>query len=208
MAEAVYYLPAAAEPAPSAQPAEGVYTHSPDHVERSILQLIEIFRKPRNQEWLRTGVGQAQEIEDALWELYNAFDLETGEGPALDFIGNILGERRDSRSDPDFRAALRARILVNNSNGKIEDMIGVLLALDPDMTAIIREFYPAAIRFDVYSDFSGATPQTMARMLRQAKPAGVKLTFVPVDTDDSMIWSSPDVRDNARGWGKDWAGVL
>jgi hypothetical protein len=187
---------------------EGVYAHSPDHVERSVLQLIEIFRKPRNQEWLRTGVGQVQEIEDALWQLYTAFDLDTGVGAALDLVGGILGERRDGRADADYRAALRARILVNQSNGRIEDMIAVLLALDPAAIIQDREVYPAGIRFEVRSTFAGASERTMARMLRQAKPAGVRLTFVPVNTADTMIWSSPAGEWSTRGWGADWAGVL
>lgn len=192
--------------APVVAAVEGVYAHSPDHVERSILQLIEIFRKPRNQEWLRTGIGQAQEVEDALWQLFNAFDLDSGEGAALDLIGGILGERRDDRVDADFRAALRARILVNQSNGRIEDLIGILESLLPANTGInISEFYPASLRIEVYDTFSGATVNTVARLLRQAKPAGVGLTFVAVDTDDTMIWSSPAGPDVTNGWGANWA---
>jgi hypothetical protein len=191
---------------------EGTYGHSPDHVERSILQLIEVFRKPRNQEWLRTSVGQVQEIEDALWQLFNAFDLETGEGAVLDLIGNLLGERRDSRLDPDFRAALRARILVNQSDGRVEDMLAVLVALVPALEGsddiLVSELHPAGIHFEVLADLAGVEPTTIARMLRQAKPAGVRLTMVVGDTADTMIWRSPAGADIPNGWGAKWARLL
>ncbi len=208
MSEAEYQLPSASsQPAP-AEPTDGVYTYSPDHVERGIGQLIEVFRKPRNMTWLSVGIGQIQEVEDALWQLYNGFDVDTAEGQALDFLGTVVGEARNGRVDDDYRAAVRARTLVNQSDGTVEDMIAVLLALDPNMAATIQEFYPAAIRFDVISTFAGVTPETMARMLRQSKPAGVRLTFVPVDSDDSMIWSGVAGEYPDNGWGSDWSGVL
>jgi hypothetical protein len=191
---------------------EGTYGHSPDHVERSILQLIEVFRKPRNQEWLRTSVGQVQEIEDALWQLFNAFDLETGEGAVLDLIGNLLGERRDGRLDPDFRAALRARILVNQSDGHLESMLAVLVALVPSLAGsddvLVSELYPAGVHFEILAALDGVEPATIARMLRQAKPAGVKLSLTVGDTAETMIWRSPAGADAINGWGAKWARLL
>lgn len=207
MSEAIYLVPTPAPPLVEAV-TDGVYTYSPDHVERGIGQLIEVFRKPRNMSWLSSGIGQIQEIEDALWQLNNGFDVDFAEGQALDFLGTVVGEARYGRLDADYRAAVRARVLVNQSDGTIEDMLAVLLALDPAMHATVQEFYPAAVRFDVISAFSGASPETMARMLRQAKPAGVRLTFVPVDSDDSMIWSGVAGEYPDNGWGSDWSGVL
>ncbi len=192
---------------PAPEQLDGVYVYSADHVERSINQLIEVFRKQRNATWLSATVGQIQEVEDALWQLNEGFDVDTAEGQALDFLGTVVGEARNGRLDGDYRAAVRARILVNQSDGTIDDMLQVLLALDPSMTAIVREFYPAAIRFDVTSTFAGASAETMARMLRQSKPAGVRLTFVPIDSDDSMIWHAAGP-DPVNGWGADWAGTL
>jgi hypothetical protein len=191
---------------------EGTYGHSPDHVERSILQLIEVFRKPRNQEWLRTGVGQVQEVEDALWQLFNAFDLETGEGAVLDLIGNLLGERRDGRLDADFRAALRARILVNQSDGRLESMLAVLVALVPSLegsdNVTVEEQYPAGLRFEILAALDGVEPATIVRMLRQAKPAGVRLNLTVGDTATTMIWKTTPGTDPVNGWGANWARLL
>ncbi|MEY4507972.1 MAG: Shewanella sp [Pseudomonadota bacterium] len=208
MAEAIYTLPETPAPALAAADAEGTYTYNGQHAEQMAANLIEFFRKPRNKALMRVVGGQVQDVEDVLWQLYNAFDVDNATGAALDFLGLVVGERRDDRGDENFRAAVRARILVNLSNGRVEDMIAVLLALDPDMQATIIELYPAAVRFDVISTFAGASAETMARMLRQAKPAGVRLTFVPVDSDDTMIWSSPGAPAPLHGWGEDWAGAL
>jgi hypothetical protein len=191
---------------------EGTYGHSPDHVDRSILQLIEVFRKPRNREWLRTGVGQVQEAEDALWQLYNAFDLETAEGVVLDLIGNILNERRDGRLDPDFRAALRARVLVNQSDGSLEAMLAVLVALVPSLedagSVTVEEQYPAGLRFEILADLAGVSPTTISRMMRQAKPAGVRLSITVADLADVMVWKTIPGTDLTNGWGAKWARLV
>jgi hypothetical protein len=209
VAEAIYTLPEPPlEPAPLPSEGEGTYVYNGEHAEQAARQLIEFFRKPRNMEIMRIIGGQVQDLEDTVAQLMVAFDLERATGVVLDLIGGIVGELRGNRENADYRAAVRARILVNSSNGRIEDMIAVLLALDPEMHATIQEFYPAAIRFDVISDFSGASAETMAFMLRQAKPAGVRLTFVPVDSDDTMLWSGTGDEYPDNGWGSDWAGFL
>lgn len=187
--------------------AEGEFTKVEDHAEQMVAHLIEYFRKPRNSEIVRQVGSQVQDIENVIWQLFEAFDVDNATGATLDLLGAIVGERRDDRLDPDFRAAVRARILVNSSDGTIEDMLAVIKALAPSSAAKVWETYPAAIRFDVYDAFSGASPETMARMLRQAKPAGVRFTFIPVDTDETMIWGTSGA-DLVNGWGADWAGVL
>jgi hypothetical protein len=205
--EAIYTLPEAA-PAPVVADTEGTYVYNDQHAEQAVANLIEFFRKPRSSEIMRIVGGQVQDVEDAIWQLYTAFDMNTATGMTLDLLGGVVGEARANRTDDDYRAAVRARILVNRSNGRLEDMLAVLVALLPDNTGIVvHEFYPASIRFDVFDAFAGATAETVARMLRQSKPAGVKLTFVPVDTDTTMIWHAAGP-DATNGWGANWGGVL
>lgn len=209
--EAIFFPPDTTPPPPVVVvDTDGTYVYSGDHVERAVAQLIEIFRKPRNGEWLAVTVGQVQELEDALWSLLTAFDLDADStaGAQLDLIGKIVGERRGALTDVQYRPALRARILTNSSNGRIEDLIGIIKALVPSATLgdiHIVEHYPAALTIELYDDFTGALPETIARMLRQAKPAGVRLNFVPVNTGETLIWRSPAGSDAVNGWGAKWA---
>lgn len=206
--EAIFTLPDAPEPAPAAPELEGQYLYSGEHAEQMVQHLIEFFRKPRSSALMRSVGGHLQDFEDAAWAMYNALDVDTAVGHWLDLLGAIVGERRDGREDDDYRGAVRARILVNLSNGRLEDMLRVLLAMLPDATVIDAEYYPAALRFDIYDAFTGTQPATVARMLRQAKPAGVRLDVVVVDQDSTMIWSSPEGADLVNGWGADWARLV
>ncbi len=205
--QVVYTLPAEPE-APASPETEGTYVYNPAHAEEMAQHLIEFFRKPRNMEMMRSVGGHLQDVEDAIFAMFSAFDVDSAVGVQLDLLGKLVGERRDGRVEDDYRAAVRTRILVNLSNGRLEDMLAVLRSLLPNAASIVAtDLYPAHIRFDVVDDFDGASPATVARLLRQAKPAGVRLTFVPVDLSDTMIWGQSPA-DDARGWGQDWAGVF
>lgn len=209
--EAIFTLPAdeTVVNLPEPEVVEGVYVYNGEHAQQAVDHLIQWFRRPRNSEYLRVVCGQGQAIEDVLWQLNTAFDVDNALGDQLNLLGKIVGELRGGRDDEDFRAAVRTRILVNSSNGRIEDLIAIILSLTPDATSIrITELWPAKLRIEVYDDFAGASPPTVARLLRQAKPAGVGLLFVPVDIGETMIWRSPAGPDTVNGWGAKWARAL
>lgn len=52
---------------------------------------------------------QADALEAALWEIFESLNLETAIGPALDFIGAVLGvERKPGETDEAYRARIYA----------------------------------------------------------------------------------------------------
>lgn len=195
-------------PATPAPDTEGTYEYIGDHAEQMVGHLIEFFRKPRHSALMRAVGGHLQDVEDTAWALSQVFDVDTAVGHWLDLLGAVVGELRDGREDEDYRGAVRARILVNLSNGKMDDMLAVLVAMLPDSTTKTAEHYPAAVRFDVYDSFTGTQPATVARMLRQSKPAGVRMDIVVVDIDSTMIWRSPAGTDTVNGWGANWARLV
>ncbi len=199
--QVVYTLPEAGEQAAPQPVPEGVYVHNPNMVDEASELWIEFFRKPRWLELTDILVGEVQELEDAYWDMHLAFDVDTAEGHQLDLLGKRVGELRDGRVDDDYRAAVRTRILVNSSDGKLDQLYAIILSMLPDATVRAWEFYPAKLRLDVYDSFAGATPTTVARLVRQAKAGGVGLIFVAVDTDETLIWGKPA----PNGWGAKWA---
>jgi hypothetical protein len=117
---------------------------------------------------------QVQEIEDANWAHHNAFDVDTAVGEQLDFLGKQVGERRDDRTDDAYRAAVRVRILVNLSNGRLEELIAIALGISPTAVLVVRELYPATVSIEP-DTLGSATLQQAYRLLKKAKPAGVRL---------------------------------
>ncbi len=191
--EAIYLLPDGA-PAPPGPQQEGLYVYSPDHAERMVNRLIEIFRKPRNSAYLRYGPGaQIQEIEDVLWDIYQSFDLETAENTALDFLGAVVGELRRGRDDTAYRTAINVRLLVNRSNGSIEEMLAILVLADPSLVMSLREYWPASLVFRWQSAFTALSSADMYYLVRQAKPAGVMLHAIIRPASGGFRWSTTAV---------------
>jgi hypothetical protein len=185
--------------------------HNLAHAAEAISHLIEFFRKgPRNQVVLQAIGAQIQELEDAFWDLLSAFDLASAVGVQLDTLGKILGERRGGRADEDYRAALRVRILVNSSDGKIEQLYTIILGMLPDAVASITEYQLPGLVVQVLADFSDVSVVTVAAMLRQAKAGGVRLDLVAVDSSHALIWGADTAyaADATHGWGSDTDSTL
>jgi hypothetical protein len=189
---------AAAEP-----DVDGPLAHKTDHSAVAVSRLIDHFRKPRWSALLSAICDEYQLCEDALFQILAAFDVDTAVGEQLDFLGKQVGERRDNRVDNDYRAAVRARMLVNRSSGKVEELYAIVLALFPDALASITEFFPASIVVDITADLGGVTLQTVATLLRQAKLGGVRLDVTLADTATSFLWAATDEADLDNGWGSD-----
>lgn len=173
MAEATYTLPSSpAAPAPA--DTEGTYVHNDAMVEEAVGLLIEWFRKPRWVALLQSMVGEIQEAEDAVYAVLSALDLDTAVDDVLDKFGRLVGELRQGRSNDDYRAAVRVRILVNSSDGKLEQLIAIARGLVPTAVVSVQELYPAALRM-YFSTLGTVSFRTVERLLHQAKPAGVRL---------------------------------
>lgn len=80
--------------------------------------------------------GPAQDVEDAMFDLFVYRAADTAFGDQLDALGNLVGQERGGLSDDDYRRFIRARVMANRSRGNIEDMIRVmnLVINDPAVT--------------------------------------------------------------------------
>lgn len=191
-----------------ASPAEETeaLAHNPEHVEQAIAHLIEFFRNgPRNQALVRAICEQLQDLEDVFYDLYSKTFLSTAEGVQLDQLGEIVGEARQDRTDSQYRASIRIRVLVNRSSGKCEELIEIcrrFVADDPTPVIIAQDVYPAAIHVEVQALFSGL-PYDLQRLLRKAKSAGVRLEAVMVDRATAFIWDerTDGATADTYGWG-------
>lgn len=177
MSDFVFGIADATPPTTPVDETDGVYEQNLEHAEQAVGHLIEFFRRgPRNQLLVAAVMEQVQELEDQLWALANAFDLDDAVGDQLDILGRLNGEPRGNRTDDEYRAAIRVRILVNRSDGQVEQLIDILDAIDPTCTVHVAEGYPASLSISV-DNISTGTFADVNRMMQQAKPAGVRLHF-------------------------------
>ncbi len=189
---------------------EGTYTLNEQHVLEGVNHLIEFFRNgPRNRAALEAALEEFQELEDALWELYSAFDPDTATGNALLLVGKLVGEPQLGRDDDEYRAAILVRVLVNACDGKAEQLYEIAINMldwqeGVDFTVALTEYYPATINVEYQGSLGAVTLQNIFSMLKQAKGGGVKLGVTLVEDvgvdEFGAIWAEADGVDLARGW--------
>jgi hypothetical protein len=118
----------------------------------------------------------AQLLEDAMLGLSSDALFGNATGEMLDRYGAILGEPRGEFDDVTYRRLIAARGLANQSQGTVDEMIGILQLLAPaGATVEHQNVYPASCLFTVISK-SPPSAQYLERVgviMRVAKPAGV-----------------------------------
>ena len=176
------------------EPDRTALAHVTDHVEGGKALLTTVFRKPVIQALLASWLKQVQALEDATWQVYNAFGLDDAVGAQLDAIGSVVGlAQGDIATDALYRRALRGWILANRSRGDgdtINELVDAVLAGDAfDLEA----WQPAAFLVTAAEPVAiGAA--LLATMLRRAAADGVKAQLVaPLRAgDETFAFSSSD----------------
>lgn len=132
-----------------------------------------------------------QGIRDGAYQISEGYDIETAEGVQLDVLGENLNVERQERSDEEYRDAIKARILINNSKGTSSDFIRMLKLVlgDIEFTVIENPSAPAQVQVIIYS------PQNVINeeLVNDITPCGVKGLFLGNPYDDKQIFQLGDV---------------
>lgn len=149
------------------------------HADR-VSRLIEQWQdKPDLVSILRSYLAQAQDIEDALFEIINERDLDSAVGVQLDTLGRLVKQPRTTSDDARFRTSIRARIAINRSNGTAEDLIKVASLLLSEFGELfkLRDEPPAQLRLTVADPLQSTDADLAALLLDEADCGGVRLMF-------------------------------
>lgn len=168
------------------------------HALKGISRFIEQYKeKPRMEQWARSYLIEIQALEDAFWQIYTMRWIDSATGEQLVVLGEIVGQYNPGLSEENYRVLIRARIAVNRSNGRPDELIDILALLSESFAepAVIMlvEGLTADYTLNLISDIGSIDPDIVfGLMLDHADPAGVAANFVfGFDTtDDLFIWSS------------------
>lgn len=165
-----------------------------NHTERMLDRLPAFMRdKPRVEAVIRAFGVQVQIIEQFFWDLFYYAMIDNAEDHALDLLGAVVREARQGWEDAEYRRYIRARIRVNKSDGKIEQLIKIarlLYGLTDDQVSYesggaafryvqAREYYPAALEIELGFNADYLDNEYVNRgFLQKAKAGGVSLHFV------------------------------
>lgn len=129
-----------------------ITTHNTDALARLLYQ----YKDSANIKSFLTAIfgTQVQELEDAIYSIFSALDIQNVEGDQLDQVGTIVGQERYGVDDVEYRIRLLARIGKNVSEGDIERVISVWRLFSPmSVETHLVEHFPAEVA--IYSDSFG-----------------------------------------------------
>lgn len=149
-----------------------------------------------------------QDIESAVYATYQSRLLDQATGAQLDLLGKIVGQPRGNFSDTDYRPLIRARILVNRSDGTSRAITEIVAAMirGSSVTATYVDTYDFKWQvsfFDILASFSYAVVDAWAVLLRQAKAlgSGSDIIYSGTTTDHALIWCAvSDINITTSQW--------
>lgn len=163
------------------------FTPITDHVAEALALLLEQYKEqPRLEALLTSYIAEAQYLEDTAVDVYLLRALAVATDAQLDTLGAIVGEMRNGRTDASFRRTIRVRILINNSDGRTEQLIVIADLFeaigDGGGSVEVRDYPPASILVVLHDATLAEDPAETAIRLRLAKGGGIGLQLVHLPT--------------------------
>jgi len=136
---------------------------------------------------IQSLAAQIQNLENATWDTGTLRRLDVATVAQLDSIGEIVGETRQGKSDPEYKTAIIAKIHMNASCGEPERLIAAIKTLTGATIVVYREMFPASVYINFESD---TVVNQLYNYIQRLCPAGVQLLLVQSDDDDAFMFAS------------------
>lgn len=150
-----------------------------EHVVLAISRLMEQRKTAENlQALITSSCNQAQEVEQVLQQLLEQRGLDYATGESLNIIGEIVGQTRGGREDLAYRTRIRLRISQNNSEGTVEQMLGIMRGLLAPYKIEFTEIFPAEFSILIMVPTIDVTDEEVLEAVQNAKPAGVGSGYI------------------------------
>lgn len=127
----------------------------------------------------------ANTLDGVLADLALTRVLSTATGVWLDALGAIVGQPREGRDDATYRLWIAARVKLNRSSGTVEQILGVFGPITSGYDLKLTPRAPAAFEFEILGEISASDAAAFARMLREARAAGVGGQLVWAESPES-----------------------
>lgn len=149
-------------------------TQVDDHAEEAVALLLQQFRGKRAFEALIAALTRPlNTVETDLFAIVAQRTIDGAEGTQLDNIGSTVGIVRASRTDADYRTAIRKEIALHNSSGTRETLIDLT---DGDVDFV--EDDPAFAEFQCFAgSLTSARATELTRLLNLGRGAGIYFTL-------------------------------
>lgn len=153
-----------------------------DHVASALARLPQQWVDKANTIALLTiFAARFNDLEQAYQDLLLKTGLATSFGATVDQLGKLVGQTRQGNGDPTYQKYIGARILADNSDGTMEDIIAIVRAVLGDALGqvIYRTVGNASFMVEVQGRVVDATTAgVVQQMLIEGVSGGVRWIFV------------------------------
>lgn len=105
------------------------------------------------QQFLSIFLNESQEFFDELYKLFEVgLDLDKATGYQLDILGKLENVDRESRTDEEYRQAIRSSRFISGASGTIPELVEYFKSTTNSDTVYIHEHYPASICAEVTTE--------------------------------------------------------
>jgi hypothetical protein len=117
-------------------------------------------------------ITPAEELYEVFLSINKTYQLETAEGEQLEWIGRLIGVRRDLRNDEELRQAIKAQSIINTSEGLMKELQDALNTYTGSSTEYL-ETYP--LHLDLYANGSVEYLTKLKDFVEAALPAHIRV---------------------------------
>lgn len=155
------------------------FIESPLHdlqvVTEAVGRLVQQYKTPKTEALIAALATPAQDLEDALIQVYTMRWIATAVGAQLDVLGEIVGQSRQGFLDDAYRLFIQSRVLVNRASGCPEELYAIFAPLLPAGATQALTYLGTA---SFLLTLGGAAvldslAAILAQLLRSARAAGV-----------------------------------
>jgi hypothetical protein len=137
--------------------------------------------------------GLLAELDTLCNKFSDQYDPEKAKAVLLDRIGKIVGEQRDGNNDSVYLILILLRILLNTTNGGVNDIIKTIKFLYSSEVVHIVPDYPAGLIIE--HDGEGTPGLNFNKILAEIVPAGVNFSTKELFNFFEEILPSDDLPD-------------
>ena len=146
------------------------------HVDQALARLLEQYKsKPRIKSVISSICTPIQGIQTVTNELNTLRTINGSVGQQLDNLGTIVGIQRGELTDAQYRLWIKAKVLINISDGEPEIVIQAYTLLTEGSTTYLTEFFPGAIGLMSDGVIPSGLESTVAHLIKQCLSAGVRI---------------------------------
>jgi hypothetical protein len=181
-----------------------------DHATVGLARLIWQYRgdHPRLQAALQAQLDEDDRLEAVLYDVLVGLWPLTAVGTQLDLLGEIVGQERGDLTDDEYRIVILCRILANRSDGRTEDLLGIIDVAGATGTTQVDESWPCGLVVSVAGTDYG---WVLGDIVADATGGGIALHWSWTSHDDADVFAMGDTlgadETNASGGFGDLTGA-